>query len=173
MSGSFVRCYHFCNEDFYNNLIVQKEIIANDNINIPEFKHKHGEHYVKEFVFINKRLNNGNGMFFAWSNPDYKGEIEFDSEGKYYLLELNVPEDICIKTHYENWCSLGMDLYDVDGDIEKADTLCRELFGIKNGLEGSYEAIFEINEQDEIQILMPYIKKDWINSVFKCNNMNK
>lgn len=161
-----LKCYHYCENSFYEELL-QKEIIeANDEVIIPD--EKLAEHYVKEYAFKVKKMNNGNGMFFAWSNPAYKGNIEFCDNGKYSLLELEVEEDMVVKTNYENWCSFGMDLYDNDGDINEADEYCREI-GIVDGINGSYNAIFDCSDQhSEIQILLPYIKKDWIQSVKRC-----
>lgn len=157
-----MKCYHFCDKNFYNSLLKDKLIHANNIINYTKNPFKIGEDYVKEFVFKNKKINNGNGMFFAWSNPNYKGEITYTDKSNFILLELDVPEEICIKTNYENWCSLGMDIFEANGDLELANKICKEEIGIKNGLEGSYDAIFYIDENSEIQILLPSINIEWV-----------
>lgn len=160
-----MKAYHFCTKEFYKELIMNGIIYANDKIYYRDELHKIGEDYVKEYVFKVKKLNNGNGMFFAWSNPEYKGKIKYNDNGDYILLELNIPDGIGIKTHYENWCSLGMDIYDANGDYTLADKYCREEFGIKDGLEGSYNAIFELEKYAETQILLPYIDSKWIRDI--------
>lgn len=163
---SKIKCYHYCDNDFYENLMKEEIVYANDKISIEN--EKSGACYVKEYVFKVKKINNGNGMFFAWSNPEYKGPIELSSNGKYILLELEVEETAIIRTDYENWCSFGMDLYDSDGDIKIADEYCKEI-GIINGIKGSYEAIFDCSdEHSEVQILLPYIKQSWIKSMRRC-----
>lgn len=109
-------------------------------------------------------------MFFCWSHPNYKGDIEFDDNGEYLLLELEVDSDICLKTNYENWCSFAMDLYDADGDLNLADKYCKEM-GIKGGIKGSYNAIFDTSDnEDEIQILIPFISTSFIKSIKRCKN---
>lgn len=163
-----VKCYHFCNKEFVDKLQTDKEVVANNNLNLPVRDEFIGEHYVKDYVFNRKKINDGKGMFFAWSNPSYKGEVIFSDDGPWYLLELEVDDELVIKTHYENWCSFGMDLEDNDGDLEEADIFCREM-GIKDGLEGSYNAIFcTDNLEDEIQILLPKINVGWIKSIRGC-----
>lgn len=160
-----LKCYHFCSNEFLKELLKRKEILATP-YKMPNTEFILPEHYVKEFVFNIKKINAGTGMFFAWSNPSYKGNVMYDDNGKYSLIEFEVDEDICLKTNYENWCSLGTDLFDVNGDLQLADKYCREEFGIVNGLEGSYEAIYDISDRNmEVQILLPYLKADWIKSL--------
>ena len=162
-----MRVFHFCTKEFYNVLQERKEIIADDR----DFDISEPAGYVKNYVFKVMKLNNGNGMFFTWSNPEYKGTIEYNSNGDYVLLELEVDENIAIKTHYQNWCSCGMDIYDCDGDLEETDLYCRNELGMKDGLKQSYEAIFDTSDcSDEIQILLPYIKSEWIVSAKACKH---
>jgi len=162
-----MRCYHFCCDAFLKELLRNGTIYADSNLRL---KKDEPVSYAKEYIFKIKKLNKGNGMFFTWTKPSYKGDIRYDEKGLYNLIELDVDEAVEIKTHYENWCSLGMDLAQVNGDLKEADILCKEL-GLKNGLLQSYNAVFDIsNEADEIQILLPYIKKEWIVAVTKCKN---
>lgn len=162
-----IKCYHFCSRSFLDKLLEENIIYADEDLRLDK---EEPVSYVKEYVFKTKKINNGKGMFFAWSNPFYKGNIDFNEKGEYILLELNVsPENICIKTHYENWCSLGVDIWEANGDLELADKYCRESYNIKGGLNESYNSIYEINDFDEIQILLPFIKKQWIISKRKCN----
>lgn len=166
-----IKCYHFCKKKFYDELLRKKIIIANKYISQNDLTEKLPEHYVKDYVFINKNINNGMGMFFAWSNHQYKGKTLFDDNGEYYLLEILTDEKNCIKTHYENWCSFGMDLYENNGDLHETDIYCKEEFGIIDGLNGSYNAIYDIsNTNDEIQILLPYINLDDVKSAKRCLN---
>ena len=164
-----IKCYHFCTVEFYNILLENGKIIADENTRyhnpmIPE-------DMVKEYVFRKKRINDGKGMFFCWTNPYYKGDIKLDDNGNYCLLELEIDEDICIKTHYENWCSLAMDLYENDNDIIKADLYCKSI-GMINGLIDSYNSIFVINENDETQILLPYLDLSWVKGYTRTSNKN-
>ena len=162
-----VKCFHFCTGDFLTELQNKGVVVANDTINLLE--PKDAASYAKEYAFITKQLNNGNGMFFAWSNPEYKGVVKVCSGGKYRLLELEVPKDECILTNYQNWCSFGTDLFDVDGDLDAADILCREEFGIVDGLQGSYDAIFDISDElDERQVLLYRLNSEWIKSIRVC-----
>lgn len=166
-----IKCYHFCSSDFYKKLLKENIIYADSDLRLND-----GEpaSYVKKYAFITEQLNKGRGMFFAWSNPCYKGEIEFDNNGSYILLELSMKnEDIAILTNYENWCSLGVDIHLCDGDLKLADEYCREEYHMKNGLKDSYNAIFDVsNSLDEIQVLLPFIKKNWIKSARRCGNKN-
>ena len=159
-----IKCYHYRTGEFYKTLLKEQCIIANNQISLDVKTEKFPEDYVKEYVFIKKNINGGNGMFFTWSNPEYKGKIVHDDSEQFFLLELEVEEDICIKTHYENWCSLGVDLFQNDGDINETDEYCKEI-GIADGLDGSYNCIYDISDtSDEIQILLPYINAEWIKS---------
>ena len=162
-----IKCYHFCTIDFYKLLLEKNKIIANENINYHDPKIP--EDFVKEYVFREKRLNNGKGMFFCWSNPHYKGNIDFNDNGKYCLLELEIDEYLCIKTHYENWCSLAMDLYENDNNLIETDKYCKSI-GMVNGLLDSYNSIFNIRELEEVQILIPYIESGWIKNMVRTNN---
>ena len=83
-----MRVFHFCTKEFYNDLQERKEIIADDR----DFDISEPAGYVKNYVFKVMKLNNGNGMFFTWSNPEYKGTIEYNSNRDYMLLELEVDE---------------------------------------------------------------------------------
>lgn len=163
-----MRCYHFCTNDFVEELLSKKIIYADNNLRLKEDE---PASYIKKYAFETMRLNNGNGMFFAWSNPFYKGNINFSKEGNYSLLELDLGDDkVEIKTNYENWCSFGTDIYEANGDLKEADKICRE-YGILNGLKGSYQAIFDTDdESDEIQVLLPYIKSEWIIDIKRCSN---
>ena len=69
-----MRVFHFCTKEFYNDLQERKEIIADDR----DFDISEPAGYVKNYVFKVMKLNNGNGMFFTWSNPEYKGTIEYN-----------------------------------------------------------------------------------------------
>ena len=162
-----MRVFHFCTKEFYEDLLEKKEIIADDR----DFDLNEPAWYVKQYVFKTMKINNGNGMFFTWSNPEYKGTIEYDSNGDYTLLELEVDETLAIKTHYENWCSCGMDIYECNGDLKETDSYCRDELGMKDGLKQSYEAIFDtLNYLDEIQVLLPLLKSEWIISAKTCKN---
>ena len=42
---------------------------------------------------------------------------------------------------------------------------------MKDGLKQSYEAIFDTSDcSDEIQVLLPYLKSEWIVSVKACKH---
>lgn len=163
-----IKCYHFCSEEFYNSLMEKGVIEANDTITYKGGKEPIPEDLVKEYVFKTRKLNGGKGMFFCWSKPNYKGDLKHKEDGKYYLLELVLDDSKCIKTHYENWCSLGMDLYENDNDLERTDIYCRDI-GFVDGLESDYQSIFAISEGDEIQILLPMIDKKWIRGYIRTD----
>lgn len=166
-SNSKLKVFHFCTKTFYNDLI-SKEIIIADCRDIYK---EEPAYYVKNYVFKVRKLNNGNGMFFAWTRPDYKGKIEYSEDGDFILLELLVDEEIVVKTSYENWCSCGMDIFDCEGDLKKTDLYCKEVLGMQNGLEDSYKAIFDLSDPiGEIQVLLPYIKSEWIKNKWTCVN---
>lgn len=161
--------YHFCTKEFYNKLKEKQEIKADDR-NCLELNLSSAYKY----LFKEKMINNGNGMFFLWGDKKNKGTtIKYcnENEASHILLELRIPADICIDTNYENWCSFIMDLEEADGDYQLADEICREDFGIKDGLEGSYNNIYDISgDKDILQILIPYIKYDWIESLSYVEN---
>lgn len=158
-------CYHYCSYDFFEELKSKRVIYADDR------SHKFDKmgnsnniepiSYAKEYLFREKKINNGNGMFFAWTNPDYKGNIVYLDKPGFVLLKLEVPTDSIIKTDYENWCSFGLDIYDADGDLHLADVYCRNS-GIPEGLEGSYKSIFNIKDPSEVQILLNKLSLDWV-----------
>lgn len=111
-------------------------------------------------------------MFFLWENPEKKGipiQLVDESKASFSLLELEIPDEIGMDTDYDNWCSFIMDLHEADGDLQVADEICQE-FGIENGLEGSYQAIFLTNESSNIQTLVPYLKSEWITSIQYTEN---
>lgn len=152
-----IKCYHFCDVSFLEKL-KEDNIVTANNIMTDCSSLKDGYKY----LFIDKKINKGNGMFFTWKNPQYKGyEIKENPEGKYALLELDVPKDIAVITDYENWCSFCLDLDEADGDLKVADENCKRLYD-GFSLRKSYESIFYIESDDRIQVLLPYIKKEWI-----------
>lgn len=155
------KCYHFCTKKFFNELNSKKIIFPDNRESLNTNK------YAYDYLFKYKNINNGNGMFFAWQNPSYKGyPIQYCDEDKanYVLLEMNVPINFCIKTNYENWCSFICDLDEANGDLNLADEICKEDYGIKDGLEGSFNSIFNISNIDQIQTLLFHINIDWIKS---------
>ena len=159
-------CYHYCKNEFVQELVEKGEIQANKYIK-PNVEMLLPEDYVKDYVFNKRNINAGHGMFFAWSNPAYKGKIQYDEHGEYSLIKFEIDDKICVKTNYENWGSLGVDIYEADGDLELADVYCKE-YGFINGLQGSYESIYDIYDTSmEIQILLPYLKAEWIKSIKK------
>lgn len=162
------KAYHFCTKEFYEKL-KEKQIIKADNR-----KSTDNNKFAYNYLFEEKNINNGNGMFFLWGDLYNKGyNIKYCSEveANYVLLELDIPKDIAIDTNYDNWCSFIMDLYEADGDCQLADKICREQFGIKNGLEGSYNSIYDINLDTKIiQILVPYLDYNWIKSIKYTKN---
>ena len=164
-----IKCYHFCSNEFLSQLLECGVVDANKKLNLIK-----GEpaSYVKDYAFNVKKINNGNGMFFSWSNPSYKGDIKFDENVSFSLIELEIEDDsIAIKTNYENWCNLGVDIEEANGDLELADKYCREDYHIVDGLQGSYNSIFDISDdQMEIQVLLPFLKKEWIKSIRKCSD---
>lgn len=157
-----IKLYHFCTLEFYEKLKEERIVPAGDiALSIPD-----NNKYAYKYIFEEKKINNGKGMFFLWHDKKNKGyEIKYckKEDAKYILLELEVPRDIVTITNYDNWCSFVMDLYEADGDYELADEICRTDFGIKDGLEGSYNAIYDYDEeQDILQALIPYIDFFWI-----------
>lgn len=166
--NNFKKAYHFCTKEFYEKL-KEKQIIKADNR-----KSTDNNKFAYNYLFEEKNINNGNGMFFLWSDLYNKGyNIKYCSEveANYVLLELDIPKDIAIDTNYDNWCSFIMDLYEADGDCQLADKIYREQFGIKNGLEGSYNSIYDINLDTKIiQILVPYLDYNWIKSIKYTKN---
>lgn len=164
------KLYHFCTKEFYEKL--KKE----DRIKAGKIKcsNKDNNRYAYKYIFEEKAINNGNGMFFLWGDKKNKGsEIKYckKENANYVLLELDVPIDISIKTDYDNWCSFIMDLHEANGDYGIADEICREEYGIKDGLEGSYNAIYDFDDKSSIQqILIPYIEFNWITGVDYVEN---
>lgn len=153
--------YHFCSKEFLKALQTQQTIEAGPHVS------KDHNKYAYDFLFLKKQLNNGNGMFFLWEDPEKKGiPIQFVEEvqAEFVLLELNIPKGVGIETDYDNWCSFIMDLHEADGDLQVADEICRE-FGIEDGLQGSYQAIFATDDSSIIQTLIPYLKWDWITAI--------
>lgn len=159
--------YYFCTKEFYNKLKNGGEIKADNRKSIGN------EKYAYDYIFNNKKINKGNGMFFLWGDKNNKGnDIKYctKEEASYILLELEMPKDICIETNYDNWCSFIMDLYEANGDYELADEICREEFGIKNGLDGSYDLIYDTDCKYISQLLVPYIKYNWIKNIYYVEN---
>lgn len=164
------KLYHFCTKEFYKKLKRENKINAgNIAYSTPD-----NNRYAYKYIFEEKSINAGNGMFFLWNDKKNKGnEIKYCSKdnAKYMLLELEVPTEISIVTNYDNWCSFIMDLYEADGDYQLADEICREEYGIKDGLEGSYKSIYEFDyEYDILQVLVPYICFDWIKNIDYVEN---
>jgi hypothetical protein len=154
----------YCTKEFYNELSEKEVIIADNRVNMRDDSTKYGYDY----LFNKMNINNGNGMFFAWTNYDYKGNINFkEEETDFKLLKLDVDE--YIKTDYENWCSFCMDLDDCDGNLEEADAYCKEELGIEDGIVGSYNAIFDIDDNNEVQLLLPKVSASDIISVRNVN----
>lgn len=168
--GKINKLYHFCTKEFYEKLKKDGEINAG-NI---KYSNQDKNKYAYKYIFEEKSINNGNGMFFLWSDKKNKGySIDYcdKEEANYILLELEIPSDICIETNYDNWCSFIMDLHEADGDYKLADKICREDYGIKDGLEGSYNAIYDIDDELIIlQILVPYIRFNWVTEVEYVKN---
>lgn len=164
------KSYHFCTKEFYEKLKKDGQINAG-NI---KYSTKDKNEYAYKYVFEEKAINNGNGMFFLWNDKKNKGsDIKYcnKEETNYILLELEVPSNISIITNYDNWCSFIMDLHEADGDYKLADEICREEYGIKDGLEGSYNAIYDFDDKSSIQqILIPYIEFNWITGVDYVEN---
>lgn len=163
-----VKRFHFCKKDFYEKLMSEGVIHADDRVSTDNNK------YAYKYAFSTPhRLNNGNGMFFTWKNPlDLGYEIKYSEESNadYVLLEIDIPKELTIDTDYQNWCSFILDLYDADGDVKLANEYCIE-DGIVGGIEGSYNAIFDIDNTSAIQTLIPYIKSKWIKSVKYTKNI--
>ena len=64
-----------------------------------------------------------------------------------------------------------MDIYDCDGDLEETDLYCKNELGMKDSLKQSYEAIFDTSDcSDEIQVLLPYLKSEWVVSAKACKH---
>lgn len=164
------KLYHFCTKEFYEKLKKEGRINAG-NI---KYSIQDNKKYAYKYIFEEKAINNGNGMFFLWGDKKNKGnEIKYcnKEEANYILLELEVPSDIYIITNYDNWCSFIMDLHEADGDYKLADEICREEYGIKNGLEGAYNAIYDFDDKyDILQILIPYIRFNWVTDVYYVKN---
>lgn len=56
-----VKRFHFCKKEFYERLIREKEIYADDR------ESTDNNRYAYKYIFSSPhKLNNGNGMFFAW-----------------------------------------------------------------------------------------------------------
>lgn len=156
------KLYHFCTKEFFEQLQQENIVIAGDiKQSVPD-----NNKYAYNYIFKEKNINNGNGMFFLWYDKKNKGsEIKYckKEDANYILLELEVPTDISIVTNYDNWCSFIMDLYEADGDYKLADEICREDYGIKDGLEGSYKGIYDYDDKyDILQVLVPYMRYNWI-----------
>lgn len=156
--------YYFCTPSFLNQLKEQEKIEATPYTLNEEDHHV----YAYDYLFHHKQINKGNGMFFLWQDPTKKGysiEVTDESNALFVLLELEIPKEIIVETDYDNWCSFIMDLHEADGDLTLADEICRDEFGIEDGLEGSYRAIFDINENSNIQTLIPYLKWEWVRNI--------
>lgn len=66
-------------------------------------------------------------------------------------------------------CNFILDLDEADGDLQLAEEICQES-GIKDGLEGSYQLIFEIEDDSNIQSLVPCLKQNWITAIHYTKN---
>ena len=159
--------FHFCTKEFLKEL-QEKSIIYADNRETND-RNKYAYDYI---FFKEKKINNGNGMFFIWKDYNCKGNnIKLNdnpSDGEFVLLELNIPSNICIDTDYDNWCSFIMDLDEADGNYDIANEICLE-YGIKDGLEGSYKCIYDIDDNSRIQTLIPYFDINWISNIKYTN----
>lgn len=105
-----LKCYHYCTSKFLEDLQEKRIIMAGKT----NFTQKlWGAEFAQDYAFNKIKINNGNGMFFAWQHSDYKWKLDdilTDIDIGYKLLELEIPrgdEVKIIKTHYENWCSFG------------------------------------------------------------------
>lgn len=159
--------FHFCRKEFLKEL-QEKSIIYAD-----KRETKDNNKYAYDYTFFKeKKINNGNGMFFLWENYKCKGNkvelYDTDNSGEYALLELDIPSELCTDTDYDNWCSFIMDLYEADGDYKIANEICIDA-GVTNGLEGSYECIYDIDENSRIQTLVPYLDINWISDIKYTN----
>lgn len=160
-----IKRFHFCSKDFLKDLQTKGWIEAGE-------PHKSGHlAYAYDYLFKTKQINGGNGMFFLWEHPDKKGVIHWcdEAEASFVLLELSLPKDIVIDTDYDSWCNFILDLDEADGDLQLAEEICQES-GIKDGLEGSYQLIFEIEDDSNIQSLVPCLKQNWITAIHYTKN---
>lgn len=155
----FTKAYHFCDKEFFYKLRDELKIEADDRIT-DEIRY-----FAYDYLYNTVKINNGNGMFFLWENPEARGyEIKYcdESKAESVLIEFEIPSELCVITDYYNWSSFIMDLHEANGDYEIADKICREEFGIKGGLKGSFNNIYHIDEHSIIQILAPYFKYEWV-----------
>ena len=159
--------FHFCTKEFLEELKNKSIIYADDR------NPKGSTNFAYDYIFFKeKKINNGNGMFFLWEDYKCKGnKINISNnpnDGEFALLELNIPSKLCIDTDYDNWCSFIMDLDEADGDYNLADEICIE-YGVEGGLKGSYQSIYNIDDNTRVQTLVPYINFDWIEDIKYTN----
>lgn len=146
-----IKCYHFCSNEFYNELIVKGEIVADDRIN----NRNDATRYGYDYIFNKMKINNGNGMFFSWVKYDYTGWTVniTEEENEYKLLELEV--DDYILTDYNNWCSFCLDL---EENIPEVDDM--------------YKTIYMIDDENAIQVLLRKISVVDIVNVYNVDRKN-
>ena len=146
-----IKCYHFCSNEFYNDLINKGMIIADNRINNKADSTKYGYDY----VFNKMKINDGNGMFFSWVNYKYTGwgrdMIITKEENKYKLLELEV--DDYILTDYNNWCSFCLDL---EEKVPNAEDM--------------YSTIYNLDDEEAIQVLL---RKISVNDIVNVYNVDR
>lgn len=146
-----IKCYHFCSNEFYDELINKGEIVADNRVN----NRNDATRYGYDYIFNKMKINNGNGMFFSWVKYDYTGWTVniTEEENDYKLLELEA--DDYILTDYNNWCSFCLDL---EENVPEAENM--------------YKTIYMIDDENATQVLLRKISVDDIVNVYNVDRKN-
>lgn len=146
------RCYHFCSTEFYNELLLKKEII-------PIQRDVSNRNNAYEYLF--HKINYDNPMFFAWEQLDNRGEaFQYVKKSNIMLLTLDVPENEIIKTNYYNWVDF-IYFMELDNGGEKTLSAIKEELGCD--FKTLYDCVFRLNDGYKIiQYLIKKLRSEWI-----------
>lgn len=168
---SVVKCIHFCDKLFFESLMKSGVIYADSRgVNPSKEQCKRSPYlHAYKYVFGEKRLNEGNGMFFFWDFFDKNIEGHGCSKGDYVKLVLEIPSEEVVKTNYEDWRSFSVDLWEHDGDINSLLDFYDNEPWCSNGIDQAYENIFKDLEGERLQYLSKKIDASWIICAGKSN----
>lgn len=112
--------------------------------------------------------------FFAWSKNREDSTESGIGDKPYVYLELEMPDDICIATNYQNWCDL-ISLYtqaSEDPSNEEVEEIL-EAIGFNppfRTLEQLWDDIYEIEQNDLNQVVYKYLDKSFIKRAVGVNS---
>jgi hypothetical protein len=122
--------------------------IMNDGVHIVSWsdfdKHSPYQHAKGCYQDLASHLGYNNSIVWGWINQEYT-----EKHGNDVLIVLDVPEQYVTLTSYYDWS-------DYIYFTEDEDQENREL---------AWSNVFNTDGVDEIQVVMPFIKKEWIKKI--------